>query len=196
LASRWRKVDNPSGSPFWDTACPTLFDQLPDFDEPTDAWLYIETASNGMALASQSRWGTQSVALADMALRCLWEHGATASSAFGNPPIEYPSAIATESFVANNPAQEAKDNLQDEAQNFSRNRAGVLNRWRWLIWLFVVFENMAPLQALLLVESFVANNPAQEAKDNLQDEAQNIWDTACPTLFDLRTWRHCKLCFW
>jgi hypothetical protein len=35
----------------WDTACPTLFDQLPDFDEPTDAWLYIETASNGMALA-------------------------------------------------------------------------------------------------------------------------------------------------
>ncbi|KAJ6187108.1 hypothetical protein N7519_002016 [Penicillium mononematosum] len=34
----------------WDTACPNLFDQLPNFDEPTDAWFYVEPASNGTAL--------------------------------------------------------------------------------------------------------------------------------------------------
>ncbi|CAG7977208.1 hypothetical protein PENNAL_c0050G08963 [Penicillium nalgiovense] len=34
----------------WDTACPNFFDQLPNFDEPTDAWFYTESASNGTAL--------------------------------------------------------------------------------------------------------------------------------------------------
>jgi hypothetical protein len=34
----------------WDTACPNLFDQLPNFDEPTDAWFYTESASNGTAV--------------------------------------------------------------------------------------------------------------------------------------------------
>ncbi|KAJ9483042.1 hypothetical protein VN97_g10375 [Penicillium thymicola] len=35
----------------WDTAYPNLFDQLPDFDEPTDAWFYTEPDSSGVALA-------------------------------------------------------------------------------------------------------------------------------------------------
>ncbi|CAI7624495.1 unnamed protein product [Penicillium viridicatum] len=35
----------------WDTAYPNLFDQLPDFDEPTDAWFYTDPGSNGTALA-------------------------------------------------------------------------------------------------------------------------------------------------
>ncbi|KAF4760725.1 hypothetical protein N7455_002853 [Penicillium solitum] len=35
----------------WDTAYPNFFDQLPDFDEPTDAWFYTELGSNGIALA-------------------------------------------------------------------------------------------------------------------------------------------------
>ncbi|CAI7652242.1 unnamed protein product [Penicillium palitans] len=45
--------DNPQNEPqnIWDTAYPNLFDQLPDFDEPTDAWFYTEPGSNGMALA-------------------------------------------------------------------------------------------------------------------------------------------------
>ncbi|KAJ5500381.1 hypothetical protein N7453_009432 [Penicillium expansum] len=34
----------------WDTASPNLFDQLPDFDEPTDAWFYTEPGSSGTAL--------------------------------------------------------------------------------------------------------------------------------------------------
>ncbi|KAJ5435883.1 Protein of unknown function DUF3468 [Penicillium cf. griseofulvum] len=34
----------------WDTACPNLFDQLPDFDEPTDAWFYTESGSNGTVI--------------------------------------------------------------------------------------------------------------------------------------------------
>lgn len=34
----------------WDTACPNLFDQLPNFDGPTDAWFYTESTSNGTAL--------------------------------------------------------------------------------------------------------------------------------------------------
>ncbi|EKV09780.1 hypothetical protein PDIG_60210 [Penicillium digitatum PHI26] len=34
----------------WDTASPNLFDQLPDFDEPTDAWFYTEPGSIGTAL--------------------------------------------------------------------------------------------------------------------------------------------------
>ncbi|KAJ5409893.1 uncharacterized protein N7487_004252 [Penicillium crustosum] len=44
--------DNPQNEAqnIWDTAYPNLFDQLPDFDEPTDAWLYTESGSNGIAL--------------------------------------------------------------------------------------------------------------------------------------------------
>ncbi|KAJ5959796.1 uncharacterized protein N7479_006946 [Penicillium vulpinum] len=34
----------------WDTACSNFFDQLPDFDEPTDAWFYTESVSNGAVL--------------------------------------------------------------------------------------------------------------------------------------------------
>ncbi|KAJ5944741.1 hypothetical protein N7516_004909 [Penicillium verrucosum] len=45
--------DNPQDEiqNIWDTAYPNLFDQLPDFDEPTDAWFYTEPDSNGAALA-------------------------------------------------------------------------------------------------------------------------------------------------
>ncbi|KAJ5615581.1 hypothetical protein N7537_000695 [Penicillium hordei] len=45
--------DNPQNETqdIWDTAYPNLFDQLPDFDEPTDAWFYTEPGSNGTALA-------------------------------------------------------------------------------------------------------------------------------------------------
>ncbi|KXG45236.1 Protein of unknown function DUF3468 [Penicillium griseofulvum] len=35
----------------WDTTCPNLFDQLPDFDEPTDAWFYTESGFNGTVSA-------------------------------------------------------------------------------------------------------------------------------------------------
>lgn len=35
----------------WDTAYPNLFDQLPDFDEPTDAWFYTEPGSNVTSFA-------------------------------------------------------------------------------------------------------------------------------------------------
>ncbi|KAJ5954482.1 hypothetical protein N7501_008761 [Penicillium viridicatum] len=45
--------DNPQieTQNIWDTAYPNLFDQLPDFDEPTDAWFYTDPGSNGTALA-------------------------------------------------------------------------------------------------------------------------------------------------
>lgn len=45
--------DNPQNEThnIWDTAYPNLFDQLPDFDEPTDAWFYTEPGSNGTGLA-------------------------------------------------------------------------------------------------------------------------------------------------
>jgi hypothetical protein len=34
----------------WDTACPNIFDQLPDFDDPTDTWLYSDSGSQDVAL--------------------------------------------------------------------------------------------------------------------------------------------------
>ncbi|CAI7647399.1 unnamed protein product [Penicillium glandicola] len=35
----------------WDAAGPNFFDQLPDFDEPTDAWFYTVSGTTGTALA-------------------------------------------------------------------------------------------------------------------------------------------------
>ncbi|KAJ5163013.1 uncharacterized protein N7500_004843 [Penicillium coprophilum] len=35
----------------WDTACPTLFDQLPNLNEPTDVWLYTESGLSSTVLA-------------------------------------------------------------------------------------------------------------------------------------------------
>ncbi|KAJ5208305.1 hypothetical protein N7449_002684 [Penicillium cf. viridicatum] len=60
-ATKFSVVDNPiqeekdhpqnETQNIWDTAYPNLFDQLPDFDEPTDAWFYTEPGSNGTCFA-------------------------------------------------------------------------------------------------------------------------------------------------
>ncbi|KAJ5130861.1 uncharacterized protein N7515_006900 [Penicillium bovifimosum] len=46
------ETDNHENEPqdMWDTACPNIFDQLPDFDEPTDAWLYTNSGPRNVAL--------------------------------------------------------------------------------------------------------------------------------------------------
>lgn len=41
---------HPESQNIWDAACPNIFDQLPDFDEPTDAWLYTNPGSHSASL--------------------------------------------------------------------------------------------------------------------------------------------------
>ncbi|CDM33329.1 Zn(2)-C6 fungal-type DNA-binding domain [Penicillium roqueforti FM164] len=62
VATELFEVNNPTqderdnlqnGTPsIWDTTCSNLFDQLPDFDEPTDAWSYTELRSNDTGLTN------------------------------------------------------------------------------------------------------------------------------------------------